>query len=224
MIFAPVAIECQQPYVRNGLVQYLDAGITTSYPGTGSTWNDISGVGVNLSLVNSPTFNSTGGGYFDFAGVNQYISSYNYGINFSANNLTFVAVLQYFDKSASYHNIFDTFNSVNPMLWVNTTDKLEADQAAGYTTPLSYTGQTIQVAMVHSNTAGIGVKIYINGNLIGENTAAQGTISGTMNIFRRQTSGLYYKGRCYNLMFYNKVLTAAEVQQNYLAFKNRYNI
>lgn len=226
MIFAPVAIECQQPYVVNGLQLYLDAGLSASYPGTGTTWNDLSGFGNNLTLVNGPVFSSAEGGYFTFDGVNDYVSNFTFGTQFSSGNFTYVGVIRYDNKSNSYHNIFDTYNSVNPMLWVNPASKLEADQAAGYTTPLSYTGQTIQVTMVHSNTAGIGVKIYINGQLIGENTAAQGAISnnGRINLYRRETSGNYYKGRGYNLMIYNRILSAAEVQQNYLAFKNRYNI
>lgn len=226
MIFSPFSYIAQQPYVTSGLQLYVDAGITQSYVGTGSTYNDLSGNGNNLTLANGPTFSSTEGGYFTFNGTNQYVNNFAYTNQFSGNNFTYVGVIRYDNKSNSYHNVFDTYNSVNPMMWINTASKIEVDQSAGYTSPLSYTGQTIQVAMVHSNTAGVGVKLYVNGKLIGENTAAQGAIpsNNRISLYRRETSGNYYKGRGYNLMIYNKVLSAAEVQQNYLAFKNRYNI
>jgi len=56
MNFAPFAFQNQAvstpSIVTSGLQVYLDAGITTSYPGTGTTWNDLSGNGVNLTLTN----------------------------------------------------------------------------------------------------------------------------------------------------------------------------
>jgi len=231
MIFAPFAFQqtvstATPTIVTDGLQLYLDAGITASYPGTGTTWNDLSGKGNNLTLVNGPVWSSSDGGYFTFDGVNDYVSNLNFTTQFSGSNFTYVGVLRYDNKSNSYHNIFDTYNSVNPMLWVNTASKLEADQSAGYTSALSYTGQTIQVAMSHSNTAGEGVKLYVNGTYLGGNTAAQGAIgnNGRISIYRRESSGNWYKGRGYNLMMYNKVLSASEVLQNYNALKSRYGI
>lgn len=57
--------------VQNGLLAYLDAGNTNSYPGTGTTWTDLSNNGKNSTLVNGPTFSSSGG-YFIFDGTNDY--------------------------------------------------------------------------------------------------------------------------------------------------------
>jgi len=230
MNFAPFSFLNSQAsvptIVTDGLQLYLDAGIISSYPGTGTTWNDISGKGNNLSLVNGPVWTSSDGGYFTFDGTNDHVSNFLYTTQFSGNNFTYVGVLRYENKSNSYHNIFDRFNSLNPMLWVNTASKLEADQSAGFTSALSYTGQTIQVTMTHSNTSGEGVKLYVNGSFLGGNTAAQGAITnnGRFSIYRRETSGNFYKGRGYNLMMYNKVLSASEVLQNYNALKSRYGI
>lgn len=49
-------------------VFFLDA---EDYVGSGTTWN--AAVGPNGTLVNSPTYVSTGPVYFDFDGVNQYV-------------------------------------------------------------------------------------------------------------------------------------------------------
>lgn len=43
-----------------GLQLYLDANNTLSYPGSGSTWFDISGNGRNFTWVSTPSFNSSG--------------------------------------------------------------------------------------------------------------------------------------------------------------------
>ena len=64
---------------KNGYVEVPTAGLQlllddSSYPGTGTTWNDMSGNGKNATLVNSPTFVSTDGGYFSMNGTNQYFT------------------------------------------------------------------------------------------------------------------------------------------------------
>jgi hypothetical protein len=58
--------------VTDGLVLYLDAANTKSYPGSGTTWNDLSGNGYDGTLVNGPTFDSESGGNFLLDGVNDY--------------------------------------------------------------------------------------------------------------------------------------------------------
>jgi hypothetical protein len=58
--------------VKDGLILDLDAAKRDSYPGTGTTWNDISGNQNNGTLVNGPTFNSGNGGSIVFDGVNDY--------------------------------------------------------------------------------------------------------------------------------------------------------
>ena len=43
--------------VRDGLVLYLDAANPKSYPGSGTTWYDLSGNSKNGALTNGPTYN-----------------------------------------------------------------------------------------------------------------------------------------------------------------------
>ena len=44
--------------VRDGLVLALDAASPRSYPGSGTTWFDLSGNGNNHSIVNTPTYSN----------------------------------------------------------------------------------------------------------------------------------------------------------------------
>jgi hypothetical protein len=57
-----------------GLVLNLDAGNTSSYPGSGTTWNDLSGNGYHGTLTNGPTFSSSNGGSIAFDGTNDVAS------------------------------------------------------------------------------------------------------------------------------------------------------
>ena len=45
--------------VEDGLVLALDAGNTKSYPGSGTTWTDLSGNGNNGTFVGTTTFDSS---------------------------------------------------------------------------------------------------------------------------------------------------------------------
>jgi len=45
--------------VTDGLVLCLNAADKNSYPGSGTTWTDISGNGNSGTLTNGPTFNSS---------------------------------------------------------------------------------------------------------------------------------------------------------------------
>jgi len=224
MGLAPIGFEMATPYVQDGLQVYYDYGIVECYNGLSAAINDLSGNGKNTELVNSVPFSTADGGYFTFNGTNQYLNDITFTTQFSGNNLSYVGVINY-TNTTNYKNIIDTFNSVNPMMWINTTSKIEIDQATGFTSSLVYSGRSIQVAFTHSSTVGVGCKLYVNGQLLGGNTATQPAIPANpkFGLYNRSGTGTFL-GRGFNLMIYNKVLSQDEVSQNYLAFKNRYTI
>lgn len=53
--------------ITDGLVLCLDAGNTKSYPGSGTTWTDLSGQGNNGTITGAVYSN----GYFDFDAAND---------------------------------------------------------------------------------------------------------------------------------------------------------
>ena len=61
--------------VTDNMVVYLDAGNNSSYSGSGTSWNDISGNGNNFTLVNGPTYSSSDGGAIVLDGTNDYAIS-----------------------------------------------------------------------------------------------------------------------------------------------------
>lgn len=56
-------------YENDGLMIYLDAGVTSSYGGSGSTWTDLSGNGNNGTLTNV-TFDNTDKAFVFSGGTN----------------------------------------------------------------------------------------------------------------------------------------------------------
>jgi len=57
----------------NGLILCLDASDKNSYPGSGTTWYDVSGNNNNSTLTNGPTFSNVNGGVITLDGTNDYI-------------------------------------------------------------------------------------------------------------------------------------------------------
>ena len=55
-------------------ILYLDASNPNSYPGSGTTWYDLSGLSNNAALTNGPTFTLDNGGAFSFDGVDDYVT------------------------------------------------------------------------------------------------------------------------------------------------------
>ena len=55
--------------ITDGLVLALDAGNLKSYPGSGTSWVDLSDSGNNATLTNAPTYSN---GNLTFNGSTQY--------------------------------------------------------------------------------------------------------------------------------------------------------
>ncbi len=67
------------PSLPSGYTFYVDASDPASYPGTGTTWSDLSGNGYNLTLSSTTTFGTEGSiDYLNFDnGVAKYLVSGN---------------------------------------------------------------------------------------------------------------------------------------------------
>ena len=78
------------------LIMYLNASDTTSYPGTGTTWFDLTSNGYDGTISNS-TWNPTG--YFPFNGSSSIVRSTALGAAFSSQ--TTLSIAGWFQTSAS---------------------------------------------------------------------------------------------------------------------------
>jgi hypothetical protein len=96
--------------VTDGLVLNLDAGLPASYPGSGTTWFDLSGSGNDGTLTNGPTYSSSNGGSLVFDGSNDYVNlNFPFTQSSSANSYTIVMGAKLSTTSSSRYFLEKTF-------------------------------------------------------------------------------------------------------------------
>lgn len=213
--------------VTAGLIMYLDASVAASYPGSGTTWTDISYNGNNGTLINGPTFNSGDGGSIVFDGINDYVLT-----ALKANRVAFTIDI--------WAKLVTTTNGVNLCVddgagyfglgFYNTTKKI---QMACYDTSAKSAISTnvINPNVIYNFTGtwkgGDYVNLYINGAFDSKSstTLAPTGIGSNANVIKLCKNGPYYvNGNVYSILLYNTALTAVEVQQNFNATKTRFGL
>ena len=214
--------------VTDGLVLALDAADKNSYPGSGTTWNDVSGNGNSGTLTNGPTFSNNS---IIFDGVDDYAVSPNQiSVVASGGNATIEAFV-FPTTSTGQRCIFNlgqdgvSFNY--GMVLVDTTLRARnsnSDYVLGGTVSANVWSH---IAVVFTAAGAIG---YVNGIAVGSNvTATVSTLSANAfyTIGRRAYNGAteFFTGRIGLIRSYqNKALLASEILQNYNAQKSRFNL
>ena len=214
--------------ITNGLVLYLDAANRNSYPGSGTTWTDLSGNSNNGTLTNGPTFNSTNMGAIVFDGTNDYISSFPTQIS-GVGSKTICAFI--YPTTTSRAGICGIRNSSDG--WVFTINR----NASGNLTYFHTTGTAVEVSAgisinnwvqvcVTYSTITSTVILYKNGYQVGSTATSVSTIVGSSfkGVIGDEDASITtpFKGNISNLQIYNRDLSATEVLQNYNATKSRF--
>jgi hypothetical protein len=203
--------------VLPGLVLCLDAANSKSYPGSGTTWTDLSGNGNNGTLVNGVGYNSGNLGSLSFDGSNDYITS-SFATT-SGQAVTYCGWLYSTETTSIYKNFVDSVTA-RPMIWWNTSGQIEFD-AAFYTTPAVYRNQWVYVALSKPSGSS-SASYYVNGVLVGTGSAYT-TPALTPTWFNRAAAQTW-KGNASNVQIYNRALTVAEIQQNFNALRSRFSV
>jgi hypothetical protein len=225
--------------VQSGLVLNLDAGVSSSYSGSGTTWTDLSGLGNTGTLTNGPTYSSSNGGSLVFDGTNDYVSCGSVSSNLSS-GVSFQLIFKSSDLTSRQQGLL-TYQSGtigNPYinLWCPGDGRVRWET---YTSTSPNVGTSIFSANLSnnvwyhiigtysSNGTNATVRIYVNGV---ENTSS--TISApnfsnsynyTLEIGRYQNFGVLL-GNIATAQIYNRALAAAEIQQNFQALRGRFGI
>jgi hypothetical protein len=218
--------------VTSGLVLALDAADKLSYPGTGTTWRDLSGNNNTTTLTNGPTFNRANMGGIVFDGVDDYV-------NFYAPNLSGTAVIEMWTKltisAGSYGMLFGWANYDvyynGGLMGYNTFNANDVYGINGATvTSLQLLNNWKHyIFEMRSDVAYTNNKIYINGvsqtlsqQASSENAGNRNFNSGLGAIGTARGSAFYTPMTCGIFKVYNRALTATEILQNYNATKSRY--
>ena len=227
--------------VTNGLVLALDAADRNSYPGSGTTWSDLSGNNNTGTLTNGPTFNSANGGSIVFDGVDDNINLGNPPSLNIPGSLTIESWVYPTNITTGVaKGIAGRWgNGVRSykIAILNSTSKFYID--------VSDTGandiylQSIQNVTINTwyNVVGTYVSgaspslnMYINGQLSNGDlvgTVPQSLFSGASAFLigtDATSAGNPYAGRIATTRVYNRALSATEILQNYNAQKSRFNL
>ena len=227
--------------VTDGLVLCLDAGNTKSYPGSGTTWTDLSGNGNNGTLVNGVGYNSGNLGSLTFDYTNDYITTTGME-NFLYTNGITVSVWHYngggtgfyrgvvtngtvayrfggFDLRYGREDYFGGTNNGTKLNWRITNAASVASSRSIY----ANVNEWHHYVGTYDNTT---VRVYKDGQLFDSISHSGGgqlkTMSDSTTIGRSPGTSEYLDGRLSQVSIYNRALTAAEVQQNFNATKSRF--
>lgn len=217
--------------VRNGLVLYLDAANQKSYPGSGTTWNDLSGNGNNGTLVNGPTFDSGNNGSIVFDGINDHVTvPSSTSLTIEGEGLTLGAWINYNLTQEDWKGVIykASGNSTGFQLFVNSSERIAFGiiTTTGFARPDSGVFLTPNTwHYIVGTYDGVNMRIYED-TILRTTLAKTGTIVNanvSLNI-GRSFSTEEMPGNIALTQIYNRGLTAQEILQNYNATKSRFNL
>ena len=206
--------------VTDGLVMCCDAANSKSYPGSGTTFIDVSGNGNHGTLNNSPTHDTEGGGCFEFDANTERIVI---PIDLQNNQFTVFGFARYTTSSGNGRVISSHQNNWLMGWYANNTSYYYAGNAWILTGNGGNTTDWICFAAT-GDTAADNWKFYRNGIKIADNSNGGNgpngiTLGGWGN-------GIAEASNCKvaYVNAYRRVLTDAEVKQNYNALKGRFGL
>lgn len=226
--------------VRNGLVLYLDAANTKSYPGTGTTWNNLNGSGSNATLVNGVGYSTANNGGMVFDGTNDR-GTLTTPITSNSQQTYEVWVKALPSNSATDDFGYILHNSIGTQL-------LSTYMAIGYAGTIGELPRNEIFAVIGTQWATMGTGVIADANTIRQivltwdgltqtayvdgiqkvsqpRTTVPSNFSTTMGIGDvRNSTYRQIVGNIYGIKIYNRALSAAEIKQNFEALRGRYGI
>ena len=215
--------------VTSGLVLELDAGNIKSYPTTGTTWFDKSGLGNNGTLTNGPTFNTGSLGSIVFDGVDDYVSvadasSLNFNTAISVD--FWVYVNSYGSGGTMFIHQQNGGNVGGFEIWVSTNGIIRFNKNQSIiiiTTSASFSLNGWQ--NIVCTTDGTNANVFMNNSIIGSAAGLlPDNVDGILRIGNWSAGGYQLNGRMSSIKLYNRALSVSEVQQNFNATRARFGI
>lgn len=206
--------------VTSNLIMYYDFGNPASYPGSGTSVTDLSGNGLTATLVNSPTYVSSNGGYMNFAST-SYATVTNALIAPGTGDFSIDLWIQ-LPSASGYGHIYSIdsqatyfFKHFNGGIY---DGYAQAGGGGGGTLP---SGVWKHVAF--SRISGTG-RYYVNGVEAASRSHTFNITPTTLNIRSDGGMGEWVQAYIAVPKFYKKGLTAAEVTVNFNAHRGRFNV
>jgi hypothetical protein len=220
--------------VTSGLTIYLDTDVYSSYIGSGTTFNDLTGNGNYFQLTNSPTYVSTDPKNFSLSAASSQHFLYYASIG-NPTGATGISLPSANSWTCSFWFRTTTNTVANPFLSHMGSGPVYCSMGTTGTTLTYYhynggwlfkNGTTnvldnVWHQAVFVNTANTMI-IYLDG--VVEKASFDSTVTGGLNLvngFGGSWQG-NFTGNLANFMYYNTNLSAAQVLQNYNAQKHKF--
>lgn len=225
---------CGPNIVNDSSLQFnVDAANIKSLQSVATGWNDLKGNYGNLT-VSGGTLLTEVGGCISFDGLlTSRASTINTVVQ--TDNMTWDVWINRTVSQATYNMIFAmdivpylSFNSNNQFTFAWITNYGSPVQTNIYTVPTYSNNVWYNVTCTltrNSVTQTSSGKIYVNGINVTTTTVTSGSSTypaGVLRIGNFSTGQWSYNGKISNLKIYNRILTDAEILQNYNALRTRF--
>ena len=218
--------------VTDGLVLALDAADRNSYPGSGTTWFDVSGNNNHITLTNGPTFDNSAIKSISFDGIDDF-GTINSNASLTMSQPTLIVTCTsgganstvlakggggaYWNYGLRIRGSATTFYARN-----NNIDTISPTFAA---TPHIFN----VYGLVWNGTT---VNFYRNGIFGGSNAGGYSPVANNSLFLRigcawnqlTSQNVEFFDGKIASIQIYNRALSEAEVVQNSNAIKSRFGI
>lgn len=226
--------------VNDGLNLFLDAANPKSYPGTGTTWSDLSGNGYNAQLTDV-TYLSSYNGVLDFDVTATAVADTQADVlDLGANDFTWEVWLSTDAHSASNQTIIekgadsgtrgyglfiDAFNDQDRPTFRYSFDGINFLFFGLWPNPDPMITDTFYQVVVTRNGGTLrGYKNGVFGSQRGDLSTNAIYNSTEFLQFGATNNFNWLDGKLPIVRFYNRALSAAEIMQNFEATRSRYSI
>jgi hypothetical protein len=215
-------------FTTNGLVMNLDAKNTSSYPGSGNTWFDISGYSNNVTLTNGPVWNVSG--YFVNDSDSYFIGSGTASIptgNSSYSMFVYARMASWGDQRGLISiGGYGTNNQSNALRTLATLGNLNH---YWFYNDLAINNNNANIALnrwfyVGATFDGTTRKVYVDGIVVGSDTPINHNVTSTTIQISKTYNTEYQVGDVAAAQIYNRAITIEEVGLNLLYLRNRFGL
>lgn len=221
--------------VSNNLQLYLDPSDPESYPGSGTSWTDLSSNSYTTTLVGAPAYNTT---HFTYDGTTEYVDT-----NQSLAAEEFSVGAWFRTSAAGIKMIISKETTAgwpwNYRIWLNGgTIVGDVAQSGGANSSISSAGPAYNdgswhLVMFTRNDSTL--ILYVDGESIAsQSDTLTGTIQNAQEVWfgrsaftgggARPSGSYQFTGDLGELFIYDRVLTSGEILQNYNATRANYGL
>jgi hypothetical protein len=207
---------------QSGLVLNLDAGVSSSYSGSGATWTDLSGNGRNATVVGSPTFTN---GYFDSTNDSNYFTMASYSHRTSDFTYSMWVTI---DTVDSLSTLFENGSWTDTLLFRHETNQITVYAEGTFYGAFSFTpvaGAWYNIVFKRESSVAYA---YANGSQIGSTFALSVDINlANQNMFlmrSQHTTSQNNDGKIATFAVYSRALSLQDIQQNFNALRGRFGV